>query len=82
MFTYMLSSHGLCLTMSLSSMNPCPLDLQKNRTVPSLTSSSMRPFMDTVRVRRVTMTSGSLNPGGTGDPGDIAMGDVILDNPR
>ena len=65
-------------TGSRSSMNPCPFDLQKNLTVPSLTSSSILPFMETVLVRRVTMTSGSLRPGGTGDPGDIAMGDVIL----
>ena len=59
-------------------MNPCPFDRQKNLTVPSLTSSSILPFMDTVLVRRVTMTSGNLRPGGTGDPGDIAMGDVML----
>ena len=58
-------------------MNPWPLDLQKNRTVPTWTSSSMRPFIDRVRVRRVTMTSGSLRPMGMGDPGDAGTGDVI-----
>ena len=64
-------------TGSRSSMKPWPFDLQKNLTVPSRTSSSILPFMETVLVLLVTMTSGSLSPGGTGDPGDIAMGDVI-----
>ena len=62
-------------------MKPCPLDLQKNLTVPSCTSSSsIRPFIEIVRVLRVIITSGSLKPSGNPPWGDNDRfrGDVIL----
>ena len=66
-----------------SSIKPCPLDLQKNLTVPSRISSSILPFILWVLVLRVMMTSGSRNPSGIGEKPpwgdrDLFWGDVIL----
>ena len=52
---------------SAGSMNPCPLERQKNLTVPWLISSAILPDMDWVRVRRVTIISGMVKPSGNGD---------------
>lgn len=56
------------LLRTWTSMKPWPLDRQKNLTVPVLTLVSMRPDIDWVRVRRVTIRSGSFRPSGRGDP--------------
>ena len=68
-----------CSLTRSSSIKPCPLDLQKNLTVPSWTSSPIRPFMDWVLVRRVMMISGSLRPSGIGE---IPFGDKDLSASR
>lgn len=56
-------------------MKPCPLDLQKNLTVPSLTASWILPDMEWVRVRLVMMSSGRRRPSGKGDPTRDVLGD-------
>ena len=66
-------THRKNLTSS-SSMNPCPRDLQKNLTMPSWTSSPIRPFMEWVLVLLVMITSGNEKPGGIGDPWDSMTG--------
>jgi hypothetical protein len=63
------------LTFLMGSMNPCPFDLQNNLTFPSCVMSwSILPVMDSVLVRRVMITSGTLRPSGRGNGEDLAKG--------